>query len=279
MPHAALDRSLTASRTPIWLMALALSASLLLALGPGLAETAHGYGPSKKYVKILKGQFRFIPLKNQAKISRSRTGYIYRAGQQDSHLRITRTKRGIRFHDAGTRRWHSMAKSCRKVRARRGVAAVCRVPSATSKRNPLLLQIWPRLGDDFVDGHTLPASLDLSVLGDAGDDVALLGAGDDFFNGAFGRDRVRGGAGSDWLRTGDHADVLRGGRGHDRLVGVGGNDVVKGGRGNDRVEGGPGRDRLYSGRGRDRISCAGGRDVATVIGPGPVSRCERVLRR
>ncbi len=285
MPHAVLNRSTVRPerRSPATrgsravLLALAACASLVLSLTA--VSAAHAYGPSKKYVTILNGQFTFIPLKHKAMITRSKSGYIYRAGQQDSRLEITRVKRGLRFHDAGTRRWRSLAKSCRRAHARVGVAAVCSVPGRTSHTNPLLLQIWPRLGDDFVDGSSLSASFDMSVLGDAGNDVARLGAGDDFFNGAFGRDRVRGGAGSDWLRTGDHADVLHGGRGNDRVVGVGGNDVVKGGSGNDRVEGGAGRDRVYSGRGRDRLSCGGGRDVATIQKGDATSRCERILRR
>ena len=276
MPHAELTRPV---HRPT-LTALAVAVCTVLLLGLTAASPSHAYGPTKRYVTVLKGQFTFIPLKNQAMISRSTSGYVYRAGQQDSRLTVTRTKRGLRFHDAGTRRWHALAKPCRKARARVGVAAVCTVPRWAARRNALLLQVWPRLGNDFVDASDLGNRVDVTVLGDAGRDVALLGEGDDFFNGAMGRDRARGGGGSDWLRAGAAAEVLRGGRGHDRVVGVGGNDFVGGGRGSDRVEGGPGRDRVHSGRGRDRLSCGDGRDVAVVVTGGDHhSRCERVRRR
>ena len=277
MPHAELTRPV--HRPTLAALAVAVCAVLLLGLTAG--SPSHAYGPSKRYVTILKGQFTFIPLKNQAMVSRSKSGYIYRAGQQDSRLTVTRTERGLRFHDAGTRRWHSLAKPCRKARARVGVAAVCTVPRWASKRNAMLLQVWPRLGDDFVDTSDLGRHVDVTVLGDAGHDVALLGDGDDFFNGAFGRDRARGGGGSDWLRAGDAVDVLRGGRGHDRVVGVAGNDFVSGGRGSDRIEGGAGHDRVNAGRGRDRISCGGGRDRAAVAGRDRndrISGCERLRR-
>ena len=276
MPHAELTRPV---HSPT-LAALAVAVCAVLLLGLTAGSPSHAYGPDKRYVTVLKGQFTFVPLKNQAMISRSRSGYIYRAGQQDSRLTVTRTERGLRFHDAGTRRWHTLAKPCRKARTRVGVAAVCPVPRWASRRNAMLLQVWPRLGDDFVDTSDLGNRIDVTVLGDAGHDVALLGYGDDFFNGALGHDRSRGGEGSDWLRAGDGADVLRGGRGHDRVVGVGGNDVVKGGRGGDRVGGGPGRDTVSSGRGRDRLSCGDGRDLALVVAGGDrLSGCERVRRR
>lgn len=276
MPHAELTRPAHRPTRAV----LAVGVCLLLMLGV-TAGVGHAYGPSKRYVTVLKGQFTFVPLKNQAMISLSRSGYIYRAGQQDSRLTVTRTERGLRFHDAGTRRWDSLATSCRKARARVGVAAVCAVPRWASRREAMLLQVWPRLGDDFVDTSALGRHVDVTVLGDAGNDVALLGEGDDFFNGAFGRDRARGGGGGDWLRAGEAADVLRGGRGHDRVVGVGGNDYVSGGRGSDRIEGGSGHDRVNAGRGRDRISCGAGRDRAAVAGRqrnDRISSCERLSR-
>ena len=46
--------------------------------------------------------------------------------------------------------------------------------------------MWPRLGDDRVDASTLPDSVAMTVLGDAGDDVVLFGGGPDFFNGFTG---------------------------------------------------------------------------------------------
>src|SRR3954451_21864609 len=40
-----------------------------------------------------------IPLKNAAIIDRTNSGYRYQAGQQDSHLVITRVSGGLRFVD------------------------------------------------------------------------------------------------------------------------------------------------------------------------------------
>ena len=94
-----------------------------------------------------------------------------------------------------------------------GIAAVCRVPAGISATAPLLLEVWPRLGDDYVDGSSLPDTFAMTVLSDAGHDVALFGAGPDFFNGFTGRDQVWGGAGNDWIRTGQEADLVWGGDG------------------------------------------------------------------
>jgi Ca2+-binding RTX toxin-like protein len=100
----------------------------------------------------------------------------------------------------------------------------------------MFLEVWPRLGHDFVDGSTLPATLRLWVLADAGNDTVYGGAGDDFVNGAHDTDRVWGGAGNDWVRGGSGNDRLYGGTGNDRLLGQDGADVVRGGAGVDRVE-------------------------------------------
>jgi hypothetical protein len=218
------------------------------------------------------------PLKNRAMITRSDCGYRYHAGRQDSRLVVTRVEGGLRFADTGTTSWDRLTRACRATRARVGVAAVCKVPATVSTSRPLLIEVWPRLGDDYTDGSTLPATFALAVLGDAGNDVARLGAGPDFFNGAFGRDRVSGGAGNDWLRTGDDSDYIWGGAGNDHLVGVDGQDTIYGGAGNDRVGGSDGNDRLYAGDGKDNVLCGNGTDAAKVDRSDSVLSCESVDR-
>ena len=36
-----------------------------------------------------------------------------------------------------------------------GVAATCRMPSHATTSTPMLLEVWPRLGDDYLDASTL----------------------------------------------------------------------------------------------------------------------------
>jgi serralysin len=205
-----------------------------------------------------------IPLKNAAMISKTDGGYLYRAGQQDSHLVISRVDGGLRFADRGTAELRSIPGSCHRKKVRTGIAAVCSVPSRFGARNPMTLQIWPRLGDDYVDSRTLSRAFRLSVLADAGHDVVKLGAGNDFVNGAQDGDRIRGGAGRDWIRTGIGNDRIFGGAGRDKLVGTDGRDRIRGGDGNDRTYGGNGGDVIYGGAGRDLVSCGGGFDRAYV---------------
>jgi serralysin len=220
-----------------------------------------------------------IPLKNAAMIRRTLHGYVYMSGQQDNHLVVKTVKGGVRFADTGTPRWKSLPLACRKKAVRTGIAAVCRIPAHVSVSRPLLLEVWPRLGDDYVDGSGLPATIAMSVLGDAGNDVVRLGAGPDFFNGAAGNDKVWGGAGDDWLRAGKGNDRIRGGPGDDDLVGVEGHDIIYGGDGDDRLVGLAGDDRLFAGPGRDLVLCGDGIDFARVDSGDTVRRCERVDRR
>ena len=250
---------------------------LILGLTAGASS---GVGPKWPHTTVLNGQFTFIPLKDAAMITRTRHGYVYRAGQQDSRLFVTKARGGVRFHDKGTRKFRSIPRACRRVKVRAGIAAVCRVPARTSRRSPMLLEIWPRLGDDLVDGSTMPAKFQMSVLADAGRDIVRLGAGDDFVNGAMGNDLVRGGAGDDWIRTGPDHDLLIGGPGDDKLVGSDGRDVLRGGRGADWLGGGNGADRLYSrDAGRDVVSCGGGFDRGRADRADRLSGCERLPRR
>jgi hypothetical protein len=220
---------------------LAVLAPVTLLAAP--AEARPTYGPSRPYVEVLNGQFRFVPLPNAAMIVKAKHGYIYKAGQQNSNLKVTTSGARVRFHDKGTKELRRIPKACKRVKVAKGIAASCRVGVA-SPRKPMLLQIWPRLGHDVVDTSALPARFQVTVLGDKGRDVIRLGAGDDFVNGAAGRDRVWGGGGNDWIRTGLGHDYLHGGPGHDRLVGVQGNDRIIGGPGRDLLGGGPGRNSL-----------------------------------
>ncbi|MEJ7743256.1 MAG: hypothetical protein WKF73_12305 [Nocardioidaceae bacterium] len=188
---------LAAMILPLGVLSLAQSVSASLSpaqsVGPSVLFPAETVGPSWPYEKVLNGQHPVIPLKNQAMITRTEHGYLYRAGQQDSHFVITRVESGLRFRDSGTWEWKSIPDGCRREQVAVGVAAVCPVPSSIGLSNPMLLEVWPRLGDDFVDGSTLPGPFQMAVLADAGRDVVLLGAGHDFVNGAMDNDVVRGG--------------------------------------------------------------------------------------
>ena len=235
----------------------AAAAGLVAGTGAGMTAAFAGQpadaGPPYSFTTVLHGQFAFTPLKNAAMIRKSDHGLTWYSGQQDGDLTVTKNGKSLRFHDRTADRFEELAGACDEVKVDKGVAAVCAIDDYTTSK-PMLLQIWPRLGHDFTDGSTLPETISMSVLGDDGDDVALLGAGPDFFNGAKGKDRVRGSAGNDWLRTGDHDDRIRGGSGNDYLMGVAGNDWIRGGAGDDRVGGGPGSDNVRGGSGANRVS-------------------------
>jgi hypothetical protein len=203
-------------------------------------------------------------LKNVGWLVTSKHGYRYQSGQQDSHLVVTRVKGGLRFADTGTKSFRRVSPACHRQKVKVGVAAVCRVPGSISARSPLLVEVWPRLGNDYTNTSSLPATFAVTVLGDKGHDVARFGPGRDFFNGFSSRDVVWGGAGNDWIRAGIGKDTVHGGAGHDDIVAVAGRDTIFGGRGNDRVGGGPGNDRLRAGAGTDFVLCGTGSDNARV---------------
>jgi serralysin len=173
--------------------------------------------------------------------------------------------------------------ACSAVRVDKGVAAVCPVPGDVTEQKPMLIEIWPRLGDDYVDTSSLGAEFQVAALVDDGRDEVYLGAGDDFVNGAMKKDIVRGGGGDDWIRTGIGPDDIDGGPGDDKLVGGKGRDTIRGGPGADRIGGGPGKDRLYGDdTSRDIVACGGGYDHAWFDGLDKVTKCEvlnRVLGR
>jgi hypothetical protein len=214
-----------------------------------------------------------------AVINRTEHGYVYRAGSQNNHLVVTRVRGGLRFADSATPRFKHLDSSCRKVRARRGVAAVCRVPSGLTRRQPLLVEVWPRIGNDFLDTSRLPATFAVTMLGDLGNDTARFGPGPDFFNGHTGRDRVFGGAGDDWIRAGDDNDVIHGGTGNDHLVGMDHDDVIYGDAGDDELFGMDGNDRLYPAEGNDFVSCSTGTDTTVVDAADAARHCENLTTR
>ena len=206
-----------------------------------------------------------IPLKNMAMILDTTWGPRYIAGQQKSNLTVTVSGTDtITFRDKGTRSWKDgaayMPSHCTKQHVKKGVKATCSI--LPQFQDGMFVQVWPRLGNDRVDGSTLPSWVRFWVLADEGDDVVWGGAGDDFVNGAKGVDTVHGGDGDDWIRTGLGDDVIYGDGGDDELVGVDGADEVHGGVGRDRVGGGPGADRLFGDAGDDALICASGKDTA-----------------
>lgn len=271
-------RTLRPALTVLAGAAMTVMATLNTSPAQGLAAADIPAGPPYDFTTALVdgAAGAFIPLKNKAMLTRTEHGYRYRTGMQDSHLVMTRVKRGLRFADRSSTRFVTLSGACRRTPAKVGIAAVCRVPRTVSVRQPLLVEVWPTLGDDFTDGSTLPATIALAVLTDLGNDVARLGAGPDFFNGHSGRDRVSGGAGDDWIRTGLDNDTISSGPGDDWLVGMEGRDVIHGGDGDDRVAGMDGNDRLYGGAGADFVSCGAGLDSTTVDGSDSVRECELV---
>lgn len=255
-------------RTVCQTLAVAAAAAMsALTVGPAAgSEPLPGAnaGPPYDFVTELMGEGVYIPMKDIAILGRTEHGYRFRTGQQDSHLVVTRVAEGLRFVDTGTRSFRRLSPLCQRRSVPVGIAAVCPMPGSVSVRWPLLVEVWPRLGNDFTDVSSLPATVAVTVLGDEGHDVARFGAGPDFFNGHSGRDRVWGGAGNDWIRAGSDDDVVDGGLGNDDLVAMDGRDVVHAGAGNDRVGGGDGDDRLWADGGTDFVLCGIGHDNATV---------------
>ncbi len=206
-----------------------------------------------------------VPLKNMAMIVDTEWGPRFVAGQQNSKLTVTVSGTdSITFRDRATKSWKDGAKymprHCSKQHAKRGIKATCTI--LPEFQDGMFVQIWPRLGNDRIDGSALPSWVRFWVLTDQGDDVVWGGAGDDFVNGAQGADTVHGGDGDDWLRTGIENDVIYGDGGNDELVGVDGNDEIHGGPGTDRVGGGPGNDLLFGDAGDDSLICSSGDDTA-----------------
>lgn len=220
-----------------------------------------------------------IPLNNKAMILDSQWGPVYSAGQQNSKLKVTVSDdhKTITFRDRGIDGWKPGRKyfpgHCQKQRAKRGIKATCSIQPRF--RSHMFVQIWPRLGNDRIDGSTLPSWVRFWVLTDKGDDTVWGGAGDDFVNGYTGVETVHGGAGNDWIRTGLDNDIVYGDAGDDEVIAGEGNDEIHGGADTDKVGGGPGNDTLWGDAGSDNVVCADGVDVAYVdSGDDTDSRCE-----
>lgn len=241
-------------------------------LGPGTA------GPPYSYTTELMGGSALLPLPDQAALTRTKHGYRFRAGQQDSDLEITLVDGGLRFADTGTGRFRRLAPACREEQVKTGIAAVCPVVQGVTAARPVLVEFWPRLGDDRLDASTLPETVAVTMLGDAGDDLARFGAGPDFFNGHTGVDQVWGGGGNDWIRTGKDDDLAWGGAGDDQLVGTDGRDTFYGEDGDDLLGGGGGNDTFDGGPGADLVRCEGGVDTVQADGPDRLRSCEKVVR-
>jgi serralysin len=236
-----------------------------------------GIGPHRPYVTEIKIG-GVVPLKNQALLNKTKQGYLFRGGQQHNNLTITEADGRLRFVDTGTASWKWVPKACTKIAVPQGVGASCKIAKKFSMAAPMLVEVWPRLGNDTVDSTALSAFFDVSVLGDRGDDVVYFGAGDNFFNGAQDSDRAYGGPGNDWIRTGLGDDFIDGGAGDDYLVGVDGDDTIYGGPGNDRIGGLDGNDTIFSGEGNDRVACGNGKDEATITSGDKPIDCETVNR-
>jgi Ca2+-binding RTX toxin-like protein len=219
-----------------------------------------------------------VPLKNAAQIVKTNVGYRYQAGQQDSHLVITQVGNKVRFADTGTRELRKFPRSCTEKAAATGIVAECKIPKKFRSGQDMFLEIWPRLGNDYVNASSLSSSFRLWALLDAGHDTALGGAGDDFINGAQDNDTAHGGAGNDWIRTGIGNDNIWGDAGDDRLAGVDGHDQVRGGSGNDQVGGGNGDDKLWGDTGSDKLICGTGTDNAWHDGADSANACESMAR-
>lgn len=242
---------------------------------PGARGDHPPAGPPYDFTTELMGASGYvIPLKNKAMLTRTPLGYLYRAGQQDSHLTITLDDAGLHFADTGTQELVKLAGACTQKSAPKGIAALCPMPPTATEVLPLLVEVWPRLGDDYTDGSSLPATIALTMLGDEGDDVALLGDGPDFFNGHKGRDRVVGGAGNDWIRSGLGPDSVYGGAGDDQIIGMENADVLRGGAGDDRLGGMEDDDTLVGGAGADVLLCGDGADSAVADALDKVWDCE-----
>jgi serralysin len=199
-------------------------------------EPGSNAGPPYQFTTELMGEYSTMILKDQALLTRTDLGYRYWSGGQNNHIVVTLVEGGLKFRDTATKSFKKLSPHCTSQTVKVGISAVCHVPDGITTQLPLLVEIWPRLGDDYVDARTLPDTYAVTVLSDEGNDVAYLGAGPDFFNGHSTRDKVWGGAGNDWIRAGLGNDRIGGNVGTDHMWAELGNDWVLCGGGPDRVE-------------------------------------------
>ena len=165
------------------LASLTITVALAVTLGAGPAVAGGGHPP----VMLGPGDAQVHGIKDKALIRMSKYGFVYIAGQQNSHLTVTygETDNTLRYVDTGTKRLGTIPKACTRQKAARGIAVTCTIPPKF-RGTTMFVQVWVRLGHDFV-------------------------------NGAMDGDRVYGGKGNDLLRTGKGNDRLWGGPGKDRL--------------------------------------------------------------
>lgn len=186
---------------------------------PDTHAKPHAKGNGHPPMMLGPGDAKVHDVGGKAIIRMSKWGYVYITGQQNNHLRVTFVEKlnALRFRDTGgTHTFGSMVKTCKREKVKRGVSAICTIPKRFDQEKKFV-QVWPRLGNDYVDGRTLPKQFRLWVLADAGRDVVYGGDGDDFVNAAFDNDRAYGGKGNDFLRGGPGADHMVGGPGRDRI--------------------------------------------------------------
>ena len=194
---------------------IALVAALTLGVSPASADRLPPLmlGPGDAGVSALGGQ---------AIIRYSKFGPVYISGQHNQHLTVKYVEKlhSLRFRDTRTGSFKGgLPDRCFKEKVKKGVSAVCKIPPRFRKDGrKMFVQVWPRLGNDYTNGSSLPAKFRMWVLTDAGNDVTILGPGADFVNGAKGNDRITGGAGNDWLRGGPGGDSINGGAGKDRVA-------------------------------------------------------------
>ena len=191
---------------------IALVAALTLGVTPASADRLPPLmlGPGDAGVSDLGGQ---------AIIRYSKFGPVYISGQHNQHLTVkyVESKQSIRFRDTNTGSFKGgLPDRCFREKVKKGVSAVCKIPPRF-RDGKMFIQVWPRLGNDYTNGSSLPSKFRMWVLTDAGNDVTILGPGADFVNGAKGNDRITGGAGNDWLRGGPGSDNINGGAGKDRI--------------------------------------------------------------
>ena len=106
-----------------------------------------GTGPFRPYVQeIMIGGV--VPLKDEALLNRTKQGYIYRAGQQNSDITITQVdgRRHLR------RQGHPVVEvdgaGMHRIDVPRVCGASCVVAPKFTEAAPMLVEVWPRLGDD-----------------------------------------------------------------------------------------------------------------------------------
>jgi serralysin len=215
--------------------AVAFAAPVSAAVDPGHPPTQpDGYGPEDPFDDAIKpddGPQESV--RHQAKVLRTDYGYRYLGAEQNTHLRLKVVDGKLRFRDTHVTSWKSVPRMCDRVKVDPGIAADCRIPDSTSSDDHTLIEVQPRLGNDYVDGRGLPATFDLALLGDGGRDRFFGGRGNDYLGGAMDSDRLSGGRGKDWIRGGDSRDWLWGGAQSDWLQGLAGRDVLRGGAGKD----------------------------------------------